>query len=234
MSFWNKKPPEGETEEQRKAREEKEEQDFIAKIGLAVESKMKPLSEKVTAWDDRWKKLEEAATAGGGDEGGEGGGEGGGDAGLSEEEKREKARQLENKKLLAVTILTNARVTEKEVLDEVKDKFPQFLTKIKEYLANTSIERKGQADYAAYCRNIVSMVIGQAAMEGGLKYDESTKSFFLEDSSAGGGGEQHEFLAADMNWTDPHTGKTMSGREQLKRLGISPEEFAKSVKEGVV
>src|SRR6516225_1550458 len=109
ITFWSKKPPEGETEEQRKVREEKEEQEFLSKIGLAVEAKMKPLTEKVDSWDKRWETLERAAT-----ETGDGGGGGDEDANATEEEKREKARRIENRKLLAATILTNARVTEKE------------------------------------------------------------------------------------------------------------------------
>jgi len=227
INFWSKKPPEGETEEQRKVREEKEEQEFLSKIGLAVEAKMKPLSEKVDSWDKRWETLERAAT-----ETGDGGG--GEDPDATEEEKREKARRIENGKLLAATILTNARVTEKEVLDEIKDKFPEFIPQVKEIFANTAVERKGMADYAVYCRNVISMIIGKAAMNGGLRYNEGTKTFFLEDQGGAGEADQHDFLAPDMTWSDPRSGKTLTGRQQLAKLGISAEDFAKSVKSGVV
>jgi hypothetical protein len=235
VSFWNKKPPEGETEEQKKQREEKEQNEFIEKIGVTLDAKVKAavgdLSAKVTSWDDRWKKLEEAAA------GGEGGGEGGGGSGdeeLTDDQKREKLDREEKNKLLALTIATNARITEAEILHEVHDKFPEFEAKIKDIYANTPIARKGQADYAAYCRNVMKMVVGEAALAGGLRYDSASKQFFLENSSGGGDGETHEFLASDMNWTDPTSGRTLSARDQLNKLGITPEDFAKSVKAGVV
>lgn len=234
MSFWKTKEVQGETEEQKKAREEKEANEFIEKIGVSLDAKLKaavgPLSEKVNAWDDRWKKLEEAAS--GDDSGGDGGGVN--DDSLTEEQKRERARDLKERKLLALSIATNARITESEILAEVREKFPEFETKIKEIYANTPIERKGMADYAAYCRNVMKMVVGEAALAGGLRYNTEKKEFFLENAAGSGDGETHDFLAQDMAWTDPASGKTLSGREQLAKLGITPEEFAKSVKAGVV
>jgi hypothetical protein len=230
VSFWNKKPPDNETEEQRKVREEKEQNDFIEKLNGNLEQKLKPLADQVKAWDERWKKLEEAAASGGnGDEGGDDGGEG-----LTEEQKRIREDQIEKRKLLALTIATNARITESEVLHEVHEKFPEFEAKVKDIYANTPLERKGQADYAAYCRNVMKMVVGEAALAGGLRYDAGKKTFFLENASGGGEGESHEFLASDMTWTDPASGKTLTGREQLAKLGIKPEDFAESVKHGVV
>ena len=232
MSFWNKKPPEGETEEQKKQREEKEQNEFIEKLNGSFDEKLKaavaPLTEKVTAWDDRWSKLEAAAT-----DGGDGGG-GNSDDNLTDEQKREKARDLNERKLLALSIATNARITETEILSEVRTKFPEFEAKVKEIYANTPIERKGMADYALYCRNVMKMVVGEAALAGGLRYDSDKKSFFLENASGGGDGESHDFLASDMTWTDPKSGKTLTAREQLAKLGIKPEEFAASVKNGVV
>lgn len=234
MSFWNKKAPDGETEEQRKVREEKEQNEFIEKLNGSFEAKLKaavePISLKVNSLDERWTKLETAAGEGGGDEGGGGSG----DEGLSDEEKYRRANDIEKRKLLALTIATNARMTEGEILTEVREKFPEFETKIKEIYANTAIERKGQADYATYCRNVMKLVVGEAALAGGLRYDTSTKTFFLENSSGGGDGETHDFLANDMTWTDPVSGKKMTAREQLAKLNISPEAFAESVKRGVV
>jgi hypothetical protein len=229
VSFWNKKAPEGETEEQRKTREEKEQNDFIEKIGVTLDAKVtaavKPIAEKVTSLDDRWTKLESAATNNEEEHV---------DDNLTDEQKREKLRDTNEQKLLALTIATNARITEGEVLQEVHEKFPEFETKIKEIYANTAIARKGAADYAAYCRNVMKMVVGEAALAGGLRYDTASKSFFLENASGGGDGESHEFLASDMNWTDPKSGKVVTAREQLAKLGITPEEFDKSVKAGVV
>jgi hypothetical protein len=227
MGFWNKKTPEGETEEQIKQREEKEQNDFISALMGKFEEKIKPLNDKVSAWDDRWKKLEDAAAGSVNDDSSN-------DANLSDDEKQRMNEEVERRKLLAISIATNARITENEVLADVKEKFPELAEKVKEFLVNTPLERKGQQDYQQYCRNVVSMVVGQAAMTGGLQYNPATKQFFLENASAGSRGEQLEFLAPDMAWTDPSSGRTLTGRQQLEKLGIAPEDFAKSVKNGVV
>jgi hypothetical protein len=229
MSFWNKKPPEGETEEQRKQREEREQNEFIEKIGVTLDAKVKaavePISTQVKTLDERWKNLESAASANDDEHA---------DDNLTDDQKRQRDDRIEKNKLLALTIATNARITESEVLAEVRAKFPEFETKIKEIYANTALERKGAADYAAYCRNVMKMVVGEAALAGGLRYDADKKSFFLENASGGGDAEPHDFLASDMTWTDPKSGKTLTGREQLAKLGIKPDEFAASVKNGVV
>jgi len=220
-----KSAPAGESEEDKKKREEAEMNAFVERIGVSIDAKLKPLTEKVEAWDGRWKKLEEAAATP--DEKPD-------EGGLSDEERRRRDDAIEKQKLLALSIATNARITEAEILAEVRGKFPNFEDKVKEYFANTPLERKAQADYATYCRNVVSMVIGQAALSGGLTYDNANKTFFLEPGTGKTGEAAHDFLSADMTWTDPASGRTLTGRQQLERLGITPEDFAKSVKAGVV
>ena len=221
-----KAAPAGESDEDRKKREEAEQNAFIERIGVSIDAKLKPLSDKVETWDGRWKKLEEAATAPPQ--------EPPADDHLTDEEKRRKEDQSEKSKILAVAIATNARITEGEVISEVATKFPHFTDKVKEYFANTPLERKAQADYGAYCRNVVKMVVGDALMAGGLTYDAGAKTFFLEPGTGKPGEAAHEFLAGDMTWTDPASGRTLTGRQQLEKLGIDPEDFAKSVKAGVV
>jgi hypothetical protein len=211
------------------AEEEKKEMDaFIEKIGVSLEAKLeeklKPVREKVEGIEKKWTTLEESAATE------EAKGKEIDETTLTEEQKR----QLNERKLLALSIATNARITEGEVLAECNSRFPEFVPKVREYFANTPLERKGAADYATYCRNIVKMVVGDAALAGGLRYDTNSKSFFLEDASASKGTEGMEFLAPDMTWTDPISGKTLTGRQQLAKLGIAPEDFAKSVKEGIV
>ena len=225
MSFWNKKAPDGETPEQLKAREEKEEQDFLGKIGLAVEARMKPLSDKVTALDDRWKKLEEAANEPPPNTD---------DSNLTDDEKRRMREEAEKKVLFAQGIANNARWTEQEAIDTLGEEYRELIPKIKERFLATPVERKAQKDYGQYCLNVINLTIGEAARAGGLRYDGANKRFFLEDTSGGSEGEHHEFLGADVTWQDPASGKVMSGRQQLERLGITPEDFAKSVKAGVV
>ena len=138
-----KAAPAGESDEDRKKREEAEQNAFIERIGVSIDAKLKPLSDKVETWDGRWKKLEEAATTP------ETPPE---DDSLTDEQRRRKEDQSEKSKILAVAIATNARITEGEVISEVATKFPHFTDKVTEYFANTPLERKAQADYGAYCR----------------------------------------------------------------------------------
>ncbi len=218
----------GETDEERKKREDVEEQKFLEKIGLTVEAQLKPIRETVTTLQTDWQKLQSAANT------------------ELDEEKRKQAEndeqnltaeqraEKDKQALVAGIIQTNARMTESEILSEVRAKYPEFEAKIKEHLDSTPINRKALPDYPVYCRNVVTMVLGQAALAGGLRYDAAGKKFFLEDTQGRGEGEVYDFLGADMTWQDPRSGKIVTGREQLARLGISPEEFAKSLKQGVV
>jgi hypothetical protein len=219
--------------------EQKKELDaFIDRIGTSfeakLEEKLKPIREEVTSVKTKWEALEKAAggngDAGNGGGGGEGSG-GNGDENLTDEQKR----QVNDRKMLALTIATNARITEGEVLGEVVGQgLSEYVPKIKEYYQNTPLERKGQADYAEYCRNIVNMIVGKVAREQGLRFDGQNKKFFLEDAGGKGSDSQYDFLAGDQAWVDPRSGRIVSASEQLAKLGIKPEEFAESIKKGVV
>ena len=229
MPFWAKKAPEGESDEQRKAREEGEQNAFISSLMTKFEEKIKPLSDKVGEWDNRWKTLEEAAKAG--DPNIDGNQD---DPDLSEDDKRKMREETEKRMLFAQGIANNARWVEQEALSTLGDEYRELIPKIKERFLQTPVERKGTQDYPQYCLNVINMCIGEAARAGGLRYDGANKRFFLEDASAGDRGERHDFLDADMTWTDPKSGKVLTGRDQLARLGITPEEFQKSIDKGVV
>jgi hypothetical protein len=205
---------------------------FIDRIGTSfeakLEEKLKPIREEATHLRTKWEALEKAAGGNGEEE----------RARVEEEEKNltpEQQQALRERKLLAISIGTNARITEGEILGEVSGKgLGEFIPKIKEYFQNTALERKGQADYATYCRNIVNMVVGEAALNSGLRLDAQNKKFFLEDAGGKGGDQQYDFLSGDLAWTDPRSGKVLSASDQLRKLGITPEEFQKSVEKGVV
>lgn len=212
---------------------------FIDRIGTSLEAKLEeklaPIRTEVSAVKTKWEALEKAAGTGeGGAEGGAEGGSGGGgndEQNLTDEQKRD----LNDRKLLALSIATNARVTEGEILGEVVGQgLSEFVPKIKEYFQNTPIARKGQADYADYCKNVVDMVVGKAARNGGLRFDGQNKKFFLEDAGGKDGNSQYEFLAGDNTWTDPRSGKIVSATDQLAKLGVTPAEFQKSIEKGVV
>ena len=214
-----------ETEEQPKQREEQDQKtydEFFAKIGETIDSRLKPISEKVDSMETRWKTLEKDA---------------------ADEDRRRSEGELTDEQKLArasvqqtvAIIQTNARNTENQVLADIRERFPEFEARVKEIYAGTPVERKAQPDYEVYCRNVVNMLVGKAALDGGLKYDQGNKKFFLEDAQGRNAeGDTYPFLESDMTWQNPRNGQVLTGRQQLEKLGIKPEEFAKSIKEGIV
>ena len=214
-----------ETDEQRKQREDQEQKtadEFFAKIGETIDSRLKPISEKVDGMETRWKTLEKDA---------------------ADEDRRRSEGELTDEQKLArasvqqtvAIIQTNARITENQVLADIRERFPEFEARVKEIYAGTPVERKAQPDYEVYCRNVVNMLVGKAALDGGLKYDQGNKKFFLEDAQGRNAeGDTYPFLESDMTWQNPRNGQVLTGRQQLEKLGIKPEEFAKSIKEGIV
>jgi len=204
----------------------KEQEEFLSKLRTTVEEVVSPVRDSVKAMQDRWAELEKAATA------------------PPPPEKKDPADPNTDPQgwmreqltpLAMQNIQTNARLTEREVLDEVAPYWAHLLPEIKKMFAETALVRKAAADYPIYCRNIVSLVVGKAAQEAGLRFDGQSKRFFLEDATSKG--EHGDPLYSDPNltWTDPRNPtKTLTASQQLANLGISPKDFAESVKRGVV
>lgn len=202
-----------------------EQEEFLASLRTTVEDVVKPVRDSVTAMQERWAELEKAATT-------------------PAPEKKDPAdpntdlptylrEQLTP--LAMQNIQTNARLTERDILDEVAPYWAHLVPEIKRLFAETVLARKASADYPVYCRNIVSLVIGKAAQEAGLRFDGQNKRFFLEDAASKG--EHGDTLYSDqnLNWTDPRNpSKTLTASDQLAKLGISAKDFAESVKRGVV
>jgi hypothetical protein len=221
MGLWNKKPADGTNDSQTKSEADL----LVERLGTAIEEKFKTKFEAVDTLLGKWNKMEEEATAS-----------------LNEEKNRnaraaednltpEEKLQNENKRLLMVSLLTNARITESEVVDEVKAQWPGLVPRIKEVLATIPMDDKVKGDYPQRCRNAVSLVIGQEAIKGGLRQDNNTKKFFLEDAAANTGGEDSPFADPDLTWVDERTGKSLTATEQIKKLGLDPAKFAKWMKE---
>lgn len=197
---------------------------LVEKLGVSFEARLKPLQETVTGLKTEWDtmkaaaaKEEEAARSKNAEE-------------LTDEEKRNNAQRAG----LELTIRTNARITENEIISEIATRWGKFIPEIKKYFDETPVGRKSMPDYPSYCRNIVTMVIGKAAMDKGLSFSEQGNRFFLEDASAKTGGDDSPLSDPGLTWTDPISGKTMSASEQLGRLGIDPAKFVESQKKGYV
>lgn len=218
MGLWNKKPADD-------GSQSKTEADLLVeKLGAAIDAKLAPLSETVTALKTEWDGIKAEATRSSNDE--------------SEAARRAAENNLtpeeklanENKRLLMVSLLTNARITESEVLREVEGQWPGLLPRIREVFASIPMDDKVKADYAQRCRNAVKLVVGDEAMKGGLRQNSETKKFFLEDAAASTGGDESPFNDPSLTWMDERSGKTLTASEQLAKLRIDPKEFAEFVK----
>ncbi len=133
--------------------------------------------------------------------------------------------------LAVATILANARITENEVLSE----FPQwseYFPQIKKHLAATDAQYKVN-NYDQYVRNVIKMVVGEAALGGGLRRDKNR--FVLEDASgANDNNTLSQSSQEDRDFLNFHVttgkGKVVTRGEYLKRIGIdvsNPEELKK-------
>jgi len=202
---------------------------LVEKLGASFDAKLTerldPLQKGFTELKGEWDGIKAAAT-----EKPDPNNNGGGGEELTDEQKAARDR----KSLLILSVQTNARITEGEVLSEISANWAHLIPEIKGYFASTPVERKAMADYAEFCRNIKDMVVGKAAQKAGLRLDGKNQRFFLEDASAKTGGAESPLNDPDLSWTDPNTGKSITASETLARLGIKPEEFVENQKKGLV
>jgi hypothetical protein len=71
-----------------------------------------------------------------------------------------------------------------------------------------------------YIRNVVDMIIGRAARAGGVKFNDTSKTFFLEGADGGGNGGERK---ADTS------GLTAKQLKVFQRMGVSLEDAKKAV-----
>jgi hypothetical protein len=217
---WN---PFAKKDDEKKDDQSKSEVDLLVeKLGASFEERLKPLREGFETLKTEWDGIKAAATKEDPPPNN--------DADLTEEQKLKKNQDG----LFALNVATNARLTESEVISEISANWAHLIPEIRTILAATPLQRKAQADYAIYCRNVKDMIVGQAAQKAGLRYDNKGGRFFLEDAAAKTGGADSPLSDPDLSWTDPNTGKTITGSETLARLGIKPEEFVENQKKGYV
>jgi hypothetical protein len=133
--------------------------------------------------------------------------------------------------MAAAQVLTNARITESEVLNDLRSQgWSEYIPKLKDILSKTPLETKARADYEACVRNFATMLIGEDAIKGGLK--RKGNSFILEDANGAVGDpaaeaatqEDRDFLNYEMTTSK---GKRVTRREFLTRMGIDVTDPAK-------
>jgi hypothetical protein len=199
----------------------KAEQDaFVATLRTSFEETIKPLQEKVNSYEQRFSAIEEGVRK---------------PATPREPTQTPSVLDDEDAAFTArvgpvalQTALLNARVTESEILSEVSAKgWGEFVPEIKSVLSKAPPQIKASDTYDQYVTNVVKMVVGAKAMEGGLKFSGDKKTFFIEN---GGGGtpvstgmRQLEQEASDgrVDIGDPAT--------FARKMGISLEALSKEV-----
>lgn len=230
MPFFNRRKPDA-SDAGKTAEEQSEAQvnALVEKLGASVEERFfKPLREELTGLKNEWETIKTEATkppAAAGPTNADG---------TPRELSQEEKNALGTKAAFAQSVLTNARLTEREVLDELPADWSHLIPKIRAHFASTSLDRKALPDYADYCRNCADLEIARAARTAGLRFNQESKTFFLEDKSgAGTSGEDNPLNDPSLTWRKPD-GKVVTGLETLAALDIDPAKFAESMKKGVV
>jgi hypothetical protein len=218
MALWKK-------QEEKKADEQgKSEADLlIEKLGALVDEKIKPLNEGFTALKTDWESIKAEASkeptpdpnkaADGSD--------------LTAEQKLQRDQQA----LFALTVTTNARITEEDCVRSIADKWPQIVTEARSIFSKTDWKRKAATDYPEYCGNVVDMLVGREAKKNGLRFDRTSSKFLIEDGVTHEEGDNNPLLTGDYDWTDPRNpDRHLTAKQQLDKLGINPKEFEEFMK----
>jgi hypothetical protein len=201
--------------------EKKEVDALLDRFAAKLEETVKPIRESVTTLKTKWDAIEAEATK-------ETPPPPKPESEMSDDEKRNSREQA----LLALSVQTNARLTESECVQSVPEYWKEIIPDLRRMFAETPINVKAQTDYAQRCQNCVTVLIGRLAMSGGVRKDSSGK-FYIEDAAAKTGGDDSP-LNDFPTWQDPASGRTETASETLKKMGIDPVKFAESHKNGVV
>jgi hypothetical protein len=218
MGLFSKKQDEKQNDGQSKS----EADALVEKLGASIEEKFGKKFEAVDTLLAKWNKMEQEAAESLNDEARR--------SAKAAEESLTPEEKLanENKKLFLLQVLTNARITEQECIDEVKGQWPGLVPRIREVLATIPMDDKAKGDYPQRCRNAVKLVVGDEAIKNGLRQDRNSGKFMIEDSVAKTGGEESPLNDSDLTWIDPRNPDRppMTATQQLAKLKIDPKEFA--------
>lgn len=205
---------------------------LVERLGTSLEERIgKPLRDDLTALKSEWETIKAEATrppAPTGPTNADGT-----PRELTEDEKRNNITRAS----VELSVTTNARLTEREVLDSLPADFADLIPDIRALFNNTPLQRKAQSDYADYCNNCADLVIAKHARKAGLRFNRESKTFFLEDKSTSTSREDGVLSDPSLVWNQQKPDgsvKAWSPEEQLRKLDIDPAKFSESVKKGVV
>jgi hypothetical protein len=198
---------------------------FAARAKEEIGKELAPLREKVdsvAAWQAKIEKEAEAANAPDPNKNADG-------TELSETQRLQK----ENRALLQLTALTNARITENEIVASIERDWPEIVPEFKAACAKTSPDQKANPNYAQNCYAWIDAQIGRKAREKGLRYDKNNKAFIIEDGASGNDGDRSPLIGGDYDWEDPRKpGKRLTGMQQLEKLGLTKKDFEEMQQNG--
>lgn len=229
MSIWNREKKPG---EENNATPQDE---LIAKFSSVVAEALKPLNEKieqqateVKTLTTKWTALESEGTRAAEEEAARR--RAAEESELTPEQKSERERQG----LFAQTVLTNARITENECAATLERDFPKLVPEFRQMCANTDWKVKALPNYQQQCMNAIDGLIGREARKGGLRYQKQTEKFVIEDGGGRGNGERDPLVGGDYDWVDERSGRTLTGTEQLSKMGLNAKDLAEMQKRGMV
>lgn len=228
MSIWNR-------EKNNEPPPASEQDKLLEKFSTLVTEALKPIAAKVEEQGNEVKTLATKFTAL----------ESGAEKELADAEARRRAEEEgaltpeqreanERKALFAMNVATNARITEDRAAAVLEKEFPKLVSEFRQMCANTAIAVKAQANYEQQCMNAIDGLIGREARKGGLRYQKQTEKFVIEDGGSHGGGEGDPLIGGDYDWMDERSGKTLTGMQQLSKIGLGAKEFADMQKRGIV
>lgn len=228
MAFFKRGNDDAKTAEQSEA----EMNALVERLGASIEERIKPLREGVEKLQSDWDGIKADASRTPAVDTRPKNADGT-PRELTDEEKNKQRGDA----TIALAVATNARLTEREVLDALPSDWQHLIPEIRAMFNDTPIQRKAQADYAEYCNNCADLAIARAARKAGLRYNRENQSFFLEDKSAGSTETDSPLNDPSLAWHQQRgdgSMRTWGAAEQLRKLGIDPKEFEESVKKGVV
>jgi hypothetical protein len=218
MGLWNKK-----ADEKKDDQSKSEVDTLVEALSAKFDEKLAPIKEKVESVASWQAKIEEQFKEPPPDPNKKPDG-----TELTEAERLDR----DNKANFALNVMNAARFTENDCIQAVKGDYPQIVNEAKTIFAQTPWQKKTEPNYAQYCTNVIDMLVGREAKKGGLRYSNKESKFFIEDASATTGGNDSPYNNPDLTWTDPRNpSKTLTASQQLAKLKIDPEEFAKWAKE---
>jgi hypothetical protein len=218
-------------EQQQSSEQSKKDMDaLLDAFSAKFDEKLKPLSETVTTLKSKFDAIETAAANETTEEQRRAAAAAEGE--LTAEQKLEK----QNRALLQLNIQTNARITEKECIDSVKEQWPELVPELQTMFSNTPVDVKANPKYGDMCMRAVDQLVGREARKNGLRKDRNTGKFFIEDGAAGGdGSDNNPLLTGDYDWVNPtNPNQRLSGLDQLKKLGLTAKDYEQMQKNGLV